>query len=198
MKPFSEACDRNKDPILSVLKPLLADRKNLLEIGSGTGQHAVYFSEALPHIQWQTSDRTENHPDINAWIDDSSGENVERPIALDVLTDVWPVEQFDAIYSANTAHIMPWIAVEALFKGVGQQLSNDGIFVLYGPFNYLGEFSSKSNRKFEDWLKSVDISRGIRDFEAINQLAEDAGMSLLEDLEMPANNRILVWIKNSI
>jgi len=194
-KPFSEACERNKQPIFEVISPLLKEKKNLLEIGSGTGQHAVYFAENLPHICWQTSDCEENHSDINLWLDDSPAKNISRPISLNVLSDPWPNDRFDAVYSANTAHIMSWKAVESFFAGVGSILNNKGLFVLYGPFNYNGDFTSESNRKFERWLKSIDIERGIRDFEAVNSLAEKAGMKLLDDYAMPANNRILVWEK---
>ena len=195
MKPFSESCDRNKQPILSVIKPLLENKQSLLEIGSGTGQHAVFFAEQLGHILWYTSDQQENHDDIRLWIDDSHATNINPPIQLDVIEDKWPELHFDAVFSANTAHIMSWQAVRALFKGVGNVLHKNGFFILYGPFNYHGKFTSQSNENFEQWLKSVDPERGIRDFEAVNQLAKNAGMILLEDYEMPANNRILVWQK---
>jgi len=195
MKSFSEACERNKDVILSTIKPLLRDKKKLLEIGSGNGQHAVYFSEHLPWLSWQTSDCVENHADIDEWINGYGGNNIKRPLDLNVLNDLWPDGFFDAIYSANTAHIMSWDAVQAFFAGVGNILRKDGLFILYGPFNYNGTFTSESNRKFEDWLKSVDPKRGIRDFEAVNQLAQASSLSLLDDIEMPANNRILVWKK---
>ena len=195
MKSFSEACERNKDAILLAIKPFLRDKNSLLEIGSGNGQHAIYFSAYLNRLTWQTSDCAGNHADINQWIDDYSGENVKRPFSLNVIDDVWPEQQYDAIYSANTAHIMPWNAVQALFAGVGPVLSKGGIFILYGPFNYNGTFTSESNRKFEDWLKSVDPNRGIRDFEAVNELAKRSALTLVDDIEMPANNRILVWRK---
>ena len=193
MKSFSEACERNKDVILLAIKPLLCDKKTLLEIGSGNGQHAVYFSEFLPWLTWQTSDCLENHDDIDEWINEYGDDNIKRPLALNVLDDPWPKGYFDAVYSANTAHIMSWSAVQALFIGVGNVLQKGGIFILYGPFNYNGTFTSDSNRIFEDWLKSVDPERGIRDFEAVNQLAKTSSLSLLDDIEMPANNRILVW-----
>jgi len=195
-KPFSEACERNKQPILSILKPLLKNKKHLLEVGGGNGQHAVFFAENIPHIKWQTSDREESHVDINLWLDDSSATNIQPPIVLDVLKYNWTETEFDAVFSANTAHIMSWQAVQALFIGVGKTLIKNGVFILYGPFNYHGKFTSESNRKFENWLKGVDPERGIRDFEAINELAGKAGMKLLEDYEMPANNRILVWEKD--
>lgn len=195
MKPFSESCERNKLPILSVIKPLLENKTSILEIGSGTGQHAVFFAEQLPHLLWQTSDRAENHRDIHLWIDDSSATNINLPIQLDVIEDRWPEQHFDAIFSANTAHIMPWQAVQAFFEGAGNCLETDGIFILYGPFNYHGKFTSESNEMFEQWLKRVDPERGIRDFQEVSLLAKNAGMTLLEDFEMPSNNQILVWRK---
>jgi cyclopropane fatty-acyl-phospholipid synthase-like methyltransferase len=195
MKPFSESCERNKLPILSVIKLLLENKVCLLEIGSGTGQHATFFTEHLPHILWHTSDRQENHSDIQMWINDSPATNIKPPIRLDVIEDRWPTQSFDAVYSANTAHIMSWQAVQALFEGVGKVLDKNGVFMLYGPFNYNGKFSSESNKRFEQWLKNVDPERGIRDFEALDQLAIKAGMQLIEDYEMPANNRLLVWVK---
>jgi len=195
VKPYSASCERNKLPILSVITPLLENKTNLLEIGSGTGQHAVFFAEQLPHLSWQTSDRVENHTDIHRWLDDSPATNINLPIQLDVIEDPWPEQPFDAIYSANTAHIMSWKAVQAFFEGVGNSLEMNGIFILYGPFNYHGKFTSESNEMFEQWLKRIDPERGIRDFEAVCLLAKNAGMKLLEDYEMPSNNRILVWQK---
>jgi cyclopropane fatty-acyl-phospholipid synthase-like methyltransferase len=195
MKQFSEACERNKQVILETIKPLLTDKKSVLEIGSGTGQHIVHFAQSLPHIQWQASDLMENHPSINAWIADSSASNILTPLELDTTSNDWPNTKFDAVYSANTAHIMPWNAVEAMFKGVATILSKQGLLVLYGPFNYNGEFTSESNRQFEVWLKQVNPCRGIRDFEAVNLLAEQNGLKLENDFEMPANNRLLVWRK---
>ena len=196
MKPFSQSCENNKDAVLSIITPLLTGKRLVLEIGSGTGQHAVYFSEQLPHLNWQTSDRKENHEGINLWIDDASLKNLERPIEIDVFDYQWPDQRYDAVYSANTAHIMSWSAVEAFFKGVGEALQESGIFILYGPFNYNGAFTSDSNERFEQWLKDTDVERGIRDFEAVNLLAETNGMKLTHDYEMPANNRILVWQSN--
>jgi len=196
-KLFSEACEKNKQPILNVIKPLLQSSVILLEIGSGTGQHAVYFAEEMPHLKWQTSDVKENHPSINSWLDDSQLDNILPPVSLNVLTDPWPDIRFDAVYSANTAHIMSWQAVEAMFSGVAKKLNPDGVFILYGPFNYQGNFTSDSNQQFDLWLKSVDAERGIRNFEALQKLAEKYQMSLLDDYAMPANNRILVWRLNS-
>jgi len=195
IKQYSQACENNKQPILETIKPLLKGAANLLEIGSGTGQHAVFFAEQLPHLKWQTSDLIENHQSIQLWIDDAQLNNISLPLPLDVLTDVWPQQNYDAVYSANTAHIMPWKAVEAMFDGVGKLLNKGGLFILYGPFKYDGEFTSNSNQQFEVWLKSIDLERGIRDFEALQLLVDNNGMSLLENYSMPANNQILVWQK---
>ena len=196
-KPYSEACERNKKPIFEVIAPLLETANSLLEIGSGTGQHAVYFAKNLSNIIWQTSDRLENHAAINCWLDDYSKDNVLRPCRLDVVEDSWPKTFYDAVYSANTAHIMPWNAVEALFAGVSRVLTNNGLFILYGPFNYQGRFTSESNAQFELWLKSQADHQGIRDFEALDELARKNTMRLIQDIEMPANNRILVWQKSN-
>ncbi len=197
MKLFSEACERNKDAILKVIMPLLSSKQNLLEIGSGTGQHAAYFAEKIPSLIWQTSDLVENHASIQAWIDDSTAENLRSPIELDTSAGQWPSQDYDAVFSANTAHIMPWRAVEAMFQGVAKVLHPDGYFLLYGPFNYDGKFTSESNRQFEAWLKGIHPERGIRDFEKVDQLASAVGLRLQQDFEMPANNRLLAWQKGS-
>jgi len=196
-KPFSESCERNKEPILAVIAPYLSDARSLLEIGSGTGQHAVYFGAQFNQLVWHTSDRVENHGAINCWLEEAQLKNVKAPLPLDVLTDDWPDTKFDAVFSANTAHIMPWAAVEAMIAGVGRILNTDGVFLLYGPFNYNGEFTSESNVRFEMWLKSQAAHQGIRDFEAMEKLAGVAGMQLINDVAMPANNRILVWQKST-
>jgi len=194
-KPFAEACERNQQPILEVIQPLLENKNNLLEIGSGTGQHAVFFAEKMPHITWQTADILENHQGIHLWLEDASLPNVLPPIELDAFTFDWHEKTYDAVFTANTAHIMPWSAVELMITGVGKTLKTGGLFIIYGPFNYNGQFTSESNARFEQWLKNADPERGIRDFEAIEKLANVNGMQLLNDYEMPANNRILVWEK---
>lgn len=196
MKPYSESCDQNRAPILAVIQPLFSTCRELLEIGSGTGQHAVYFAQKMPHLIWHTSDRKENHSGISMWLNDAGLHNTRSPIALDVTLGDWPQQQFDAVFSANSAHIMHWADVEAMFAGVGRVLQQGGIFALYGPFNYNGEFTSESNARFDEWLKQLDPHSGVRDFEAVNQLAILAGMQLLNDDEMPANNRILSWIRD--
>ncbi len=196
MKPFSEACERNKGPIAEALVHYLPKAKNVFEIGSGTGQHAAFFALKLPHLQWQPSDLKEHHSGIQGWIKGCKEENISQPLELNVLVGPWPESRFDAVFTANTLHIMPWNAVQALFKGVAELLSDQGHMIVYGPFKYKGEFSSESNAKFEDWLKSVDSQRGIRDFEQIDLLARQAGLKLVEDRPMPANNQLLVYQKS--
>lgn len=168
-----------------------------MEVGSGTGQHAVYFAERLPYLVWHTSDRLENHNDIQAWLDEACLSNTRSPIPLDTSRDSWPNIEVDGVFSANTAHIMHWTDVKALFSGVGALLLENGLFVLYGPFNYNNEFTSESNAQFELWLKSRDPCSGIRNFQDLDQLANKADMVIREDIEMPANNRILCWKKQA-
>lgn len=195
LKPFSQACQNNRDPILHHLKRLFEPVMAVLEIGSGTGQHAVHFAKALPHLQWYTSDLQEHHEGIGLWLAEYQLPNLHPPLALDV-TEAWPtVPAVDAVFTANTAHIMAWAAVEALFDGVGQILPEGGLLVVYGPVNYGGSYTSDSNERFDVWLKAQDPARGIRDFEKLQRLAQQAGLHIREDNDMPANNRLLVWEK---
>lgn len=194
-KPYVASCDQNRQPILEVLESLLPAPARVLEIGSGTGQHAVYFARLMPHLTWVTSDQRLYHPGIRLWLDEAALPNTLGPLPLDVLSDSWPAGPFDAVFSANTAHIMRWSAVEALFAGVGGILAPDGLFALYGPFNYGQKYTSDSNARFDRWLKTQDPMSGIRDFEDLDRLAGDAGMELHGDFEMPANNRTLCWRK---
>ena len=193
MKPFADACERNRSPILDVLTRVFADRRSVLEIGSGTGQHAVYLGAHLPHLVWQTADLPDRHAGIQAWLTDGGPLNVQPPIALDVRDPDWNVQPFDAVFSANVVHIISWSAVQAMFRGIGRYREADCIVALYGPFNYGGRFTSESNAQFDAWLRGQDTSSGIRDFEAVNALAHGIGLTLYEDNLMPANNRLLVW-----
>lgn len=199
MKPFSESCEQNKDVILDVIKPLLASRKSLLEVGSGTGQHAVYFAQAIPHIEWHTSDRSESINGIQMWLDEyrAAGHalNVHSPVVLDVAQTAWPELNVDAIFTANTIHIMHWDEVETLFVRAPELLDSGGVMMIYGPFNYNGKYTSASNERFDGWLKSRDSKSGIKDFSDIDKLATENGLQFLTDYEMPANNRILCWQK---
>jgi cyclopropane fatty-acyl-phospholipid synthase-like methyltransferase len=196
VKPYVESCNRNRAPILEVLRVELAGKSRLLEIGSGTGQHAVYLAPEFPGLVWQTSDVVEAHADIRAWLAEAGLANVLPPLTLDICKGDWPSERYDAVFSSNTAHWMSWPEVECLFSGVGEVLQVGGVFCLYGPFNYHGEYTSASNASFDQWLKARDPSSGIRDFEAVDELAREAGMTLRKDHEMPANNRTLVWSKH--
>lgn len=194
-KPYSGSCDQNRDPILSIIQPLLKPCKTALEIGSGTGQHAVFFAEKMPHLNWQTSDRAEYHTGIQKWLDDVKLPNLQNPLSLDVLKDTWIDQQYDAVFTANTLHIMHHDDVQALFENITNVLNDDGLLMVYGPFNYEGDYSSESNARFDVWLKNNDPQSGIKDFEWVNTLANKAGLVLQSDYEMPANNRILYWKK---
>ncbi|MEZ5530547.1 MAG: DUF938 domain-containing protein [Porticoccaceae bacterium] len=196
-KPFSQACENNREPILEILQRVFADRRRVLEVGSGTGQHAVYFAPRLPQLTWQTADLAVNHPGINAWIDDQPVDNLRRPLVLNADQRPWQLEGYqpDALFTANTCHIMAWSSVQNFFAELGGQLSIGAVLAIYGPFNYSGEFTSDSNARFDAWLKQQVPHQGIRDFEAVNRLAEAVGFTLAEDNGMPANNRLLVWKK---
>lgn len=193
MKPYAESCEQNRAPIQTVLEEVFADRKQVLEIASGTGQHAVYFGQALPHLIWQTSELPTNHAGIQAWLDEAGLANVRSPLVIDVNAADWPTPMVDAVFNANTVHIVAWPAVQRMFAGIGRVLAVGGILCLYGPFNYGGRFTSDSNARFDAWLKQRDPHSGVRDFEAINQLAAAQGLTLLRDIAMPTNNRSLVW-----
>lgn len=191
-KPFSESCERNKDPILAILREVFPASAKVLEIGSGTGQHAVHFAAAMPHVQWQTSDLLENHPGILAWLNEAALPNLLPPITLDVNGD-WPTQQFDGVFTANTLHIVSWDTAQNLIKAAAGRLQPGGKLAIYGPFNYGGQFTSDSNARFEDWLKARNPDSGIRDFEAVAACAKQAGLTLEADHAMPANNRLLIF-----
>jgi SAM-dependent methyltransferase len=196
MKPFSESCVRNQEPILAVLREHLAGVRRVLEIGSGTGQHAVHFARHLPHLAWQTSDLPANHEGIALWLQEAALPNVMLPLVLDMLDPAtWPGETFDAVFTANTLHIMSWEAVQRAFDFIGGALASGGTLAVYGPFNYDGQYTSDSNRNFDGWLKHRDPLSGIRDFEAVDALARAQGLRLVQDVAMPANNRTLIWVR---
>jgi cyclopropane fatty-acyl-phospholipid synthase-like methyltransferase len=193
--PFAGAAEQNKAVILQAIRSYL--RGKVLEIGSGTGQHAVYFAGLLPKLHWQTSDLEPNLNGIRAWIDDAGLDNLPPPLLLDAL-GAWPEREFDTIYSANSFHIMNNTAVAACIEGCGNCLSAGGHLIVYGPFNYAGEFTSTSNARFDAMLKANDPGSGIKDFEWLDSLAQSAGMKLAADIEMPANNRSLIWKKRTL
>jgi SAM-dependent methyltransferase len=193
MKPYSESCAQNQAPILETLQEILVSQQQVLEIASGTGQHAIYFGRALPHLTWQTSELAQNHAGILAWLNEAELPNVLPPVVIDVNDGQWPIEMVDTVFNANTVHIISWPEVKRMFAGIARALCAGGILCLYGPFNYGGKFTSESNARFDVWLKSRDRSSGVRDFEDINRLAETHGLLLLRDVSMPSNNRTLVW-----
>jgi len=194
-KPFAESCEENKQPILEALKEIFIGEGNLLEIGSGTGQHAVYFSEHLPQLLWQPTEMEEHLAGIKLWMEDAKHNRIKAPGVLDVSTENWPYDEIDFIFTANTTHIVSWPNVQSMFKGVGQVLKQQGLFAQYGPFNYDNKFTSESNVRFDQWLKDRNPVSGIRNFEDLVILAKENNMMLYADYEMPANNRILVWQK---
>lgn len=193
MKPCAESSEINKVPILAVLKDIFADRKRVLEIASGTGQHAVHFGRELPHLSWQPSELAQNLAGIQAWLDEAELPNVLAPLAIDVNDARWPVTAVDAVFNANTVHIISWPEVERMFAHIARVIEPGGCVCLYGPYNYGGHFTSEGNARFDAWLKSRDPDSGVRDFEAVNRLAAAHGLELLRDIAMPSNNRMLVW-----
>lgn len=196
-KPFAPACERNREPILAVLRTHLAGRRSVLEIGSGTGQHAAHFAAAMPWLDWQCSDLAERLPGIAAWLDEAGLANTPVPLALDVAAGPWPDRRFDAAFTANTLHILAWDQVRALFSGLDRSLRADALLAVYGPFNEDGRWTSDSNREFDRWLRARDPRSGLRDRAEVNALAEGVGMRLVADESMPANNRCLVWRRDS-
>jgi len=194
MKPFSDACEENKVPILNVITQYFSTASHILEIGSGTGQHAVFFAEQLPQLHWYSSDQAIYHAGIKEWLADYKGSNISGPLELDV-RKTWPDKIYDGVFSANTAHIMSWPEVESMFTGVSQHLSLNGYFCLYGPFNHDGEYTSASNERFDQFLKARDPLSGIRDQRDLKNLADKCDLKLVNDHEMPVNNRTLIWQK---
>ena len=195
MKPFSEACERNRGPILAVLKKHFSGSSRVLEIGSGTGQHAAYFAPALAHLVWQPSDVQANLAGIRQWVEEAAAPNLRAPVVLDV--DAWTDIAADAVFSANTCHILSWPRVERMFSGVARVLPENGMFCLYGPFRYAGRHTSESNAHFDAMLRGRDPLSGVRDAQAIFSIAEREYLAAVEDTAMPANNRLLVFRKQA-
>jgi hypothetical protein len=195
VKPFSEACERNKGPILNVLHAAFAERRRVLEIGSGSGQHAVHFAAHLPHLLWQPSDVPEHLSGIEAWRAQADLPNLLPALALDVDQPAWPETGADAVFTANTLHILSWPQVCTMVERVGKLLGAGGVLAIYGPFNYDGRHTSESNARFDVMLRARDPNSGIRDFEAVDALVAGRGFSLVRDAAMPANNRTVVWAK---
>lgn len=192
---LSEACERNKAPILRILSGAFARTASILEVGSGTGQHAVYFSANLPHLSWQPSDTREYLPGLRERVRLEGGANLRDPIELDVRVQPWPVRPVEGVFSANTLHIMSWSTVQEFFRGLGAVLSSPAVLCIYGPFRYRGRYTSDSNAAFDEFLRGRDPHSGIRDFEAVDALARAQGLELIADHAMPANNQTLVWCR---
>ena len=195
MLPFSAACERNKDPILEVLRLRFADRTQVLEIGSGTGQHAVYFARELGHLTWHPTEQLVYLEDLTERVKLEGPSNLRAPTLLDVRQAVWPVRGVDAMFTANTLHIMSWPEVMALFNGIGTVLAPGGVLCIYGPFRYAGRYTSDSNQEFDRMLQERDPQSGLRDIEAVSLLADQYGLRLDTDFDLPANNRLLVFTK---
>lgn len=194
-KPFSPSAEENKVVIFETITPFLQSRASVLEVASGTGQHAVYFAKQLPHLIWQTSDLLESHNGIKQWLDAAHLPNTRAPLALDVSQSSWPKATYDALFSANSFHIMSQQNVVDFFAHTSKVLNDNAVVMIYGPFNYRGAFTSESNAKFDVWLKSRNPLSGIKNFENCNRLATQAGFTLIDDIAMPANNRIIIWQK---
>ena len=191
-KPFSQACENNKQPILDVLKRVLADRKNVLEIGSGTGQHATYFAPKLRHLEWHTSDMPDNHRGIQAWLADAPASNLHQPLSLTIGVDAWPLVNIDAVYTANTTHIMQPLEAQLMMQQVADNLPDGGVFCQYGPYNFQGQYTSESNQSFDQHLREQRCG-GIRDIDELTLWAKP--LFLIETVPMPANNFMLIWQK---
>ena len=196
VKPFASATERNSQPILDVIRHEFRACHVILEIGSGTGQHAVAFGAELKQLTWQTSDRDENHAGILAWLDAAALSNIREPISLDVMTAKLPPASFDGVFSANTAHIMSFAAVKKMFALVGSTLKPAGVFCLYGPFRQNREFSTPSNAEFHQSLQNRDLAMGIRHLEALDALANTGNLLRTRLYAMPANNLLAVWQKS--
>jgi cyclopropane fatty-acyl-phospholipid synthase-like methyltransferase len=194
MRNFSESCQRNQEAILTTLSPWLRKSISLLEIGSGSGQHAIHFCARFPQLHWQCTDRGNWLADLGLNLAETQLANLPPPLELDV-NRAWPLEKYDIIYTANSLHIMSWDSVKALFSQLSEHLTQEGIFCCYGPFKYQNEFTSPSNANFEAWLQSRDRLSGVRDFEAVAQLAKEHYLDFMTDHLMPANNQLLIWQK---
>jgi SAM-dependent methyltransferase len=189
----SEACERNKEPIRKILAQAFPQSRKVLEIGSGTGQHAIHFAAHFSHLVWQPTDTGDYLPGLRERIAQEGTPNLLPPVELDVRALPWKVEPADALFTANTLHIMSWPTVKALFRGLGAVLAAPAVLCIYGPFRYNGEYTSASNAEFDRFLQARDPESGLRDFEQVNILSSEQGFSLLADHAMPANNRLLVW-----
>jgi len=193
-RPFSAPAQRNRDPILRVLKAWLPARGRMLEIGAGTGQHARYFARHLPDWSWLATEHPERLAELGAGLAAAGPGNLEPPAALDVTGD-WPPGPWDAVYSANTAHIMAWPAVTAMFAGVAESMRPNGRFFLYGPFMRGGRHHAESNARFDAGLREREAGMGVRDLDELDRMAAPMGLERVAELQMPANNHTLIFTR---
>ena len=193
--PFSQACENNKEPILKVLKEYISDQESLLEIAGGTGQHGEFFARSFPNLLWQTSDLPGAVADLNLRISEANLHNLPPALILDVNDPNWNVKRYQLLFTANSLHIMSEKSVENFFSRIPNVLQQSALVFIYGPFKYDGNFTTKSNAEFDEWLKEKDLKSGLRDFEAISELAVSVGLSLVTDVQMPSNNQLLVFLR---
>lgn len=191
--PYSPAAERNRRPILAVLRRHLGPGCRVLEVGAGTGQHARYFAAELADVHWQATDAGKNLAVLAAGLEAPGAPAMPAPVALDVARDDWPAGPFDAVYTANTAHIMSWPEVCAMLAGAARVLGPDGLLLIYGPFSRGGEHTSESNRRFDEQLRGRDAAMGIRAVEDVDREAATHGFAREAEYAMPANNLLLVW-----
>lgn len=196
IKPNAPSCEQNQHVILDVLKTIFIEPGEVLEIGSGTGQHAVFFTENLPHLNWQPSDLEVEHAGIKMWLAEVEHKRIKAPLVFDVDMPGLAIDKKDYVFTANTTHIMSQTQAEKMFKHVGDYLKAGGLFAQYGPFNYNGQYTSESNANFDVWLKQRNPDSCIKHFESMQEQAEKNNLKLFKDISMPANNKILVWIKS--
>ncbi|WP_438864860.1 DUF938 domain-containing protein [Neptunicella sp.] len=194
-RPFSQACENNKQPILDKLQLHFANVSQVLEIGSGTGQHAVFFAANLPHLHWHTSDMPSNHGGINQWLSAYPADNLHPPVDFTVGSDSWPCPQADAVFTANTTHIMQPDETRLMLQLIAENLPESGFFCQYGPFNVDGQYTSDSNREFDRYLHLQGCG-GIWDIADLQAVSTE--LTLIEQYQLPANNMLLVWQKQSI
>ncbi len=195
-KPYAPSCDKNAGPILKILQSFLGHSKSLLEIGSGTGQHAIFMAPRFDSMTWTLVDRKQNHRGISLWLEDFPHPNIKGPFEYEIPKDSLPEGRFDVVFTSNTLHMIPWAYCLKMFDDISRVLLPGGLFIVYGAFNYQGQFTSESNRKFEDWLKKQNPESGIKNFEDIVSELEVHGFKLIKDMAMPANNRSLIFKLN--
>ncbi len=193
MERYSPAAEKNKTPILEELRERLAPTARVLEVGSGSGQHALHFTEALPELRWQPTEHPAVMPALEANLGAAGREAILPPLALDLAADSWPIGPFDAVYAANVMHIVSVPLGEALLRGAASVLGEGGQLLLYGPYRFGGAFTTESNAEFDQWLKARDPASGVRDFEAVAAAAEAVGLVFADNRAMPSNNQLLCF-----